>query len=66
VAKINEKIEQLKKEALCRPAQRRSIPEIEAEIDKLQGLKELTLARMSAQLLGNGQGSSRGPPSGNY
>jgi hypothetical protein len=54
VAKISEKIEQLK-EALFRPAQRRSIPVIEAEIDKLQGLKDLILARVSAQLMGDGQ-----------
>jgi hypothetical protein len=65
VEKINEKIEQLM-EALCRPAQRRLILVIEAEMDKLQDLKDLIHASVSGQLLGDEQGSSRAPPSGNF
>jgi hypothetical protein len=51
VANINEKIEQLRKEALRKPDERRrSLSVIEAEIDQLQSKKEEIHARVSGQL----------------
>jgi hypothetical protein len=51
VANINEKIEQLRKEALRKPDERRrSLSVIEAEIDQLQAKKEEIHARVSGQL----------------
>lgn len=46
MAKLDEKIEQLRKEALLTPAHRRPMILIEKDIDELQGKKDEIHARM--------------------
>lgn len=46
MAKLDEKIEQLRKEALLNPAHRRPMNLIQKDIDELQGKKDEIHARM--------------------